>query len=166
MSKESVKALIDEKIYGNGEQKITGPILNNVLNTMVDESGGAISGFEYLDDISDLPDPPLNPTIGYIIGDNLYVYVGEGGDTLGGLYQNVGPFVGPAGTPGPQGLGFDSITTNQDGTIVITLTNGDQITIDLNHEHPQYPKYHLCTDQAEYDAISTKDSATLYLIPE
>lgn len=37
MSKAAVKALIDEKIYENGEQKITGPILNNVLNTMVDE---------------------------------------------------------------------------------------------------------------------------------
>lgn len=39
MSKQATKALIDEKIYGNGEQKITGPILNNVLNTMVDDYG-------------------------------------------------------------------------------------------------------------------------------
>lgn len=36
------------------------------------------------------------------------------------------------------GIGFQTITTQQDGTMVITLTNGDTITIDLNHVHPQY----------------------------
>lgn len=39
MSKQATKALIDEKITGNGVQAITGPILNNVLNTMVDDYG-------------------------------------------------------------------------------------------------------------------------------
>lgn len=39
MSKIATKALIDEKITGNGVQAITGPILNNVLNTMVDDYG-------------------------------------------------------------------------------------------------------------------------------
>lgn len=39
MSKAATKALIDEKITGNGVQAITGPILNNVLNTMVDDYG-------------------------------------------------------------------------------------------------------------------------------
>ena len=29
-----------------------------------------------------------------------------------------------------------------------------------------YLKYHLCADQAEYDAIPVKDPGTLYLIPE
>jgi hypothetical protein len=36
------------------------------------------------------------------------------------------------------GVGFQTITTQQDGTMVITLTNGDTITIDLNHQHPNY----------------------------
>lgn len=36
------------------------------------------------------------------------------------------------------GVGFQTITTQQDGTMVITLTNGDTITVDLNHVHPQY----------------------------
>ena len=39
MSKQATKALIDEKITGNGVQAITGPVLNNVLNTMVDDYG-------------------------------------------------------------------------------------------------------------------------------
>lgn len=36
------------------------------------------------------------------------------------------------------GVGFQTITTQQDGTMQITLTNGDTITVDLNHVHPQY----------------------------
>lgn len=29
-----------------------------------------------------------------------------------------------------------------------------------------YPKYVLCANEAEYEAITTKDSSTLYLIPK
>ena len=39
---------------------------------------------------------------------------------------------------GEPGVGFDSISSSQDGTMVITLSNGDTITIDLNHNHPEY----------------------------
>lgn len=67
---------------------------------------------------------------------------------------------------GEDGVGFDDVSTQQDGTIVITLTNGDTITIDLNHQHPQYPKYVYCSSQAAYDAITPKESDTLYLILE
>lgn len=59
-----------------------------------------------------------------------------------------------------------AVTTQQDGTIVITLMTGDTITVDLNHSHTAYPKYYLCQDEAEYNAIVTKESDTLYLIPE
>lgn len=34
-----------------------------------------------------------------------------------------------------KGVGFQSVSSQQDGTIVITLTNGDTVTIDLNHTH-------------------------------
>ena len=67
---------------------------------------------------------------------------------------------------GEDGVGFDDVSTQQDGTIVITLTNGDTITIDLNQNHTQYPKYVYCSSQAAYDAITTKESDTLYLILE
>lgn len=70
------------------------------------------------------------------------------------------------GEPGEDGVGFSSVSSQQDGTVVITLTNGDSITIDLNHNHPQYPKYVYCSSQAAYDAITTKESDTLYLILE
>lgn len=42
------------------------------------------------------------------------------------------------GIMGKPGVGFQSVSSQEDGTIVITLTNGDTITIDLNHDHPQY----------------------------
>lgn len=67
---------------------------------------------------------------------------------------------------GVDGVGFESVSSNQDGTLLITLTNGDTITLDLNHNHPQYPKYVYCATQAAYDAITTKESDTLYLILE
>lgn len=72
------------------------------------------------------------------------------------------------GQDGEDGVGFESITTpsTADGTTLITLTNGDTITLDLNHKHPQYPKYVYCATQAAYDAITTKESDTLYLILE
>lgn len=73
---------------------------------------------------------------------------------------------GDDGGPGAAGVGFDSVSTQQDGTMVIRLTNGNTMTINLIHAHPQYPKYVLCADEAEYNAITNKDSATLYLIPE
>ncbi len=68
------------------------------------------------------------------------------------------------GEPGRDGVGFASVTSQQDGTIVITLTNGDSITIDLNHNHPQYPKYVYLTSESQMPA--SPDSTTLYLILE
>lgn len=69
---------------------------------------------------------------------------------------------------GQDGVGFETISTpsTADGTALITLTNGDTITLDLNHQHTQYPKYVYCTSQAAYDAITTKENDTLYLILE
>lgn len=72
------------------------------------------------------------------------------------------------GITGEPGVGFQSIYTPSpyDGTVIIVLTDGNTITVDLNHDHLAYPKYHLCADEAEYTGITTKDSTTLYLIPE
>lgn len=32
-------------------------------------------------------------------------------------------------------VNFEDVSTNQDGTLLITLSNGDTITVDLNHTH-------------------------------
>lgn len=49
--------------------------------------------------------------------------------------------------------------TPADGTIIVTLPNGDTITLDLNHAHPQYLKYELVSSLP-----ASPDSGTLYLI--
>ena len=94
--------------------------------------------------------------------------------------------------------------TANDGAVVFTKRNGDTITLDLNHAHPQYQPLLTAganitiatnqqtgdleisasgggsggvqssdvativklADQASYEALPTKDSSTLYLIPE
>ena len=57
--------------------------------------GTNLTGYQVVTSASLLPDE--ESTIGYIIGTNLYVWVGEGGDTKEGKYKNTGPFVGPQG---------------------------------------------------------------------
>lgn len=59
-------------------------------------------------------------------------------------------------------VGFDSVSSNQDGTLIIALSNGDTITVDLNHNHPQYPKYVHLEDESDMPASPETD--TMYLI--
>ena len=74
------------------------------------------------------------------------------------------------------------ITTSQDGTFTIAQSDGNSYTVNLNHVHPQYLTEHqslsgrvqssdvttivVLADEAAYTALATKDSGTLYLIPE
>ncbi len=67
------------------------------------------------------------------------------------------------GIIGEPGVGFQSIATLQDGTMVITLTDGNTITIDLNHSHTQYIKGVMLA--REEDMPASPDSTTLYMWP-
>lgn len=57
---------------------------------------------------------------------------------------------GLKGEQGDQGVGFASASSpaTADGTWHITLTNGDTVTIDLNHVHPQYETVSPITNAA------------------
>lgn len=68
---------------------------------------------------------------------------------------------GAQGEAGADGYGYSDVSAPSpaDGTATITLTNGDSITIDLNHVHPQYPRYELVNALPQ-----NPDSGTLYLI--
>ena len=70
------------------------------------------------------------------------------------------------GITGEPGVGFSSIFTPQpyDGTMIIVLSNNDTVTVDLNHNHPQYLKYAMLESESEMPA--TPDSTTLYMWPE
>lgn len=60
-------------------------------------SGGAnLTGYVTVASTDDLPDEGV-ATLGYLCGTNLYLYVGEGGDTKEGKYQDCGSFRGPQG---------------------------------------------------------------------
>lgn len=63
----------------------------------------SLSGYAYAQSVADLPLLPTNKSIGYIVGQMLYIYVGMGGDTKDELYQSVGFFVGPQGVQGEKG---------------------------------------------------------------
>ena len=75
---------------------------------------------------------------------------------------------GPQGNPGEDGVGLESASTpaTPDGTVDLNLSDGTVLKMDLNHDHPAYPKYQLCANETEYQAIVTKESDKLYLIPE
>ena len=67
------------------------------LETIDGLGGGAnLTGYVTVASTDDLPDEGV-ATLGYLCGTNLYLYVGEGGDTKEGKYQNCGSFRGPQG---------------------------------------------------------------------
>ena len=92
--------------------------------------GGAnLTGYVSLASTDDLPEEG-QPTLGYLCGTNLYLYVGTGGDTKEGKYQNCGSFRGPQGLQGDPGVGIASVTqtttsTEDEGINVITVTKED-----------------------------------------
>lgn len=47
------------------------------------------------------------------------------------------------------GTGIDDVSSAQDGTVVITLSTGDKVTIDLNHVHLQYYSKEAETSQPQ-----------------
>lgn len=96
-----------------------------------------------------------------------YAYVGD--NELLSIYEFDGESWSDTGVvvnviQGEPGVGFQSINSNEDGTVDITLTSGAVITIDMNHDHLQYPKYELL--DYESDMPQSPDSHTLYLIKE
>lgn len=113
--------------------------------------------------VSSISNLPSSGTRGdaYLVDGSLYVWVGAGNGEAGTpstAWANAGQVQGPAG------VGFESVSSQQDGTVDITLTNGDTVTINLNHVHPQYPKYVYLTSESEMPA--NPDSETVYFIKE
>ena len=54
-----------------------------------------VEGYQVVSSVDDLPEGETK--IGYLIKDNLYIWVGTGGDTKNGMYQNCGTYRGPKG---------------------------------------------------------------------
>lgn len=110
VSPSSVPTIYDQRVfYGASEPGVYSAFGGIIVETgeaaflmydgsiwtkkLFSKTGSNITGFKVVDSISDLPTTPS--TLGYLIPDSnsvqtLYVWVGEGGDTYGGMYNNCG----------------------------------------------------------------------------
>lgn len=81
-----------------------------------------------------LPDDAVAPGYAFVGADNPYAIWNFDGEE----WSNSGSVANAI--TGEPGVGFSSIFTPQpyDGTMIIVLSNNDTITVDLNHQHPQY----------------------------
>lgn len=137
--------------------------------------GGAnLTGYVSVASTDDLPEEG-QPTLGYLCGTNLYLYVGTGGDTKEGKYQNCGSFRGPQGLQGDPGVGIASVTqtttsTEDEGINVITVTkeDGTQSTFQVRNgskgsqgiQGPQGVQGEPGRLQAQYKEVETLPTAS------
>jgi len=99
-------------------------------NTAAQRANAAAAAAEHMVEIQRGP-----AGVAPIIGDNgnWWIWDNDEGDYVDTLL--------PArGTDGNDGVGFNSVHTPVvvDGTVIITLSDGNTITLDLNHSHPEY----------------------------
>lgn len=81
------------------------------------------------------------------------------------VYKNINDYTQKQSVAGTEKIPVSDteyITPSQIASLAPTVpTNVSAFTNDAN-----YVKHVLCADEAAYNAISTKDSGTLYLIPK
>ena len=65
---------------------------DNVVKFAFPTQLSAINGWRVVESIDKLPANPARKDIGYIVGDDIYFWVGADGDTLGGKYQKANIF--------------------------------------------------------------------------
>lgn len=108
-----------------------GTVLIDMIDTLSESvSINAIKGYVVIDSTSELPENPTpeQQQKGYLLDTTLYVYVGEGGDTLDGKYQSaeLKGADGQDGAPGPQGPKGDSGVDLGEVVLVNDLTTGGE----------------------------------------
>lgn len=100
-----------------------GTVLIDMIDTLSESvSINAIKGYVVIDSTSELPENPTpeQQQKGYLLDTTLYVYVGEGGDTLDGKYQSAQL----KGTKGDKGDKGNSGVSLGDVVLVNDLTTG------------------------------------------
>lgn len=113
------------------EKKNTAPRVGAALLDMIDNTIQNItdinqklsvfehvcSGFKRVQSESQLPvtPPEDEKAVGYLVGKNLYLYVGKDGNAVNGRYFNVGDITGPKGEIGPQGIKGDKGDKGEQG---------------------------------------------------
>lgn len=114
-----------------GENTATriGQLFLDTVNTLCNVSTNAIKGYVVISSTSDLPTSPTTEQQmkGYLLGTVLYVWVGTGGDTLGGKYQSA-QLKGADGAPGEKGEKGESGVHLGDVKLVNNLTEGGEVS--------------------------------------
>lgn len=111
----------------SGGKKVSFGNLKELVASSVVPSSESIKGWVIIEDTDELPENPTQEEqeIGYLLDTTLYVYVGEGGDTLDGKYQSV-DMQGPQGETGPAGAdGHDGVDLGE-VALVNNLTEGGE----------------------------------------
>lgn len=145
-----------------------GTVLIDMIDTLSESvSINAIKGYVVIDSTSELPENPTTEQQqkGYLLDTTLYVYVGEGGDTLDGKYQSaeLKGADGQDGAPGPQGPKGDSGVDLGEVVLVNDLTTGGEgsaLSAEMGKElkdvldetrKPFEQEYVLCGDIGYYN---------------
>ena len=94
-----------------------GQLLLDTIETLGDVHANAIKGFVAIASTDDLPESPTaeQQQKGWLLGTVLYVYVGEGGDTLGGKWQSA-DLKGGKGDKGDSGVHLGDVVLVNDLT--------------------------------------------------
>lgn len=110
-----------------GENTATriGQLFLDTVNTLCNVSTNAIKGYVVINSTSDLPTSPTTDQQmkGYLLDTTLYVWVGNGGDTLDGKYQSA-QLKGEDGKTGEKG---DSGVSLGEVVLVNDLTTGGEV---------------------------------------
>ena len=108
----------------SGGKKIAFSYLKAAVAAAVTVTSNDIKGYVVIESTSELPSNPSadEQMKGYILDTTLYVYVGEGGDTLSGKYQSV-ELQGPQGEPGQPG--HDGVDLGEVALINDLTTGGE-----------------------------------------
>jgi len=106
-----------------------GQLLLDTIETLGDVQANAIKGFVAIASTDDLPESPTaeQQQKGWLLGTVLYVWVGTGGDTLGGKYKSA-QLKGADGAPGEKGDKGESGVHLGDVALVNDLTTGGEVS--------------------------------------
>jgi dienelactone hydrolase len=90
--------------------------------------GRALTGYRAFSSLSDLPTTDVDPTLGYLVGRHLYVWVGTGGGVLDGRYQDCGYLRGEKGDKGDKGNTGMSVGDNFEAFSTLEALDGKTTT--------------------------------------
>lgn len=88
LTDQQLETLIAVIMNAEDPGSVTNDMVANALYALHARKSFRLANYKVINDIADLP-PDGSPLTGYLLGQMLYLYVGEGGNTLDGKYRSV-----------------------------------------------------------------------------